>query len=541
MKGDNTFYNYVKKFLIEHKMLIIFCLVELLFIYGVRIFGYNIGVDTENSMIGSPTLNQRRVAMGRFGLVLLKYIQPAGKFNLYAANFFAVLFLLFSSLFWCMIFDFYSKVKSNIGYFVFSLFYLSSPIWVEVIYFTTQAAETVFIVALCPICIYFMWEGMKKNRKIYTVGAICALAFLISVYQAVIAMFCAGIFIVYILEIENGKLTDKQIKKLFINIVMSIACALVLYFVANSIFINLIFRIDKSSYLTKMIGGNKGESITGKVALFFAFIYKIFFINTPIHGKLVAPILVDYMGSEAVEHFTNAGHFSCILYLPALIYYVICICRNKIRSIFYFLAGAGILGCAVIFVIAAGGSVAARTLYAFALAGALLLYYTITHVSKRAAYVWCALVVLFGCNQTLRSSLLLTSDQVRYEREVWLCDKINDEIQRIKNISHLSDEKVLVVGKHEFDYGANFLAGDMCGQSVMSWFGSSSKNESTSRTLAFMKAHGYSYNAVKKDDENIDELRSVADGMPKFPEEGWVAEYNGSIIVKLSDFIYTED
>ena len=105
-------------------------------------------------------------------------------------------------------------------------------------------------------------------------GAICALAFLISVYQAVIAMFCAGIFIVYILEIENGKLTDKQIKKLFINIVMSIACALVLYFVANSIFINLIFRIDKSSYLTKMIGGNKGESITGKVALFFAFIKK---------------------------------------------------------------------------------------------------------------------------------------------------------------------------------------------------------------------------------------------------------------------------
>ena len=77
MKGDNTFYNYVKKFLIEHKMLIIFCLVERLFIYGVRIFGYNIGVDTENSMIGSPTLNQRRVAMGRFGLVLLKYIQPA--------------------------------------------------------------------------------------------------------------------------------------------------------------------------------------------------------------------------------------------------------------------------------------------------------------------------------------------------------------------------------------------------------------------------------------------------------------------------------
>lgn len=153
---------------------------------------------------------------------------------------------------------------------MFSLFYLSSPIWVEVIYFTTQAAETVFIVALCPICIYFMWEGMKKNRKIYTVGAICALAFLISVYQAVIAMFCAGILIVYILEIENGKLTDKQIKKLFINIVMSIACALVLYFAANSIFINLIFRIDKSSYLTKMIGGNKGESITGKVALFFA-------------------------------------------------------------------------------------------------------------------------------------------------------------------------------------------------------------------------------------------------------------------------------
>lgn len=540
MKGDSTIYNYTKKFLIEHKMLIIFCLVDLLLIYGIRIFCYNIGVDTENSVIGSTTLNQRRIAMGRFGLVLLKCIQPAGKFNMYAANFGAVLFLLFSSLLWCIIFDFYSKVKSNIGYFVFSLFYLSSPIWVEVIYFTTQAAETVFIVALCPICVYFMWEGMKNNRKMYTVGSICLLVFLISVYQAVIAMFCAGILIVYILEIENGVLTDKQIKKLFINMVLSATCALILYFVANNIVINLIFRIDKSNYFSNIIDGNKSESIIGKIALFMAFIYKIFFINTPIHGKIVVPILTDYMGSEAVEHFTNAGHFSCILYLPALIYYAICFFRNKIRSIFYFLAGAGILGCAVIFVIAAGGSVAARTLYAFALVGAFLIYYTITHVSKRTAYIWCALVVLFGSNQTLRSSLLLTSDQTRYEKEVWLCDKINDEIQRIKNINHLSDEKVLVIGKGEFDYGPNFLAGDMCGQSVMAWFGSTSKAESTSRTLAFMRAHGYSYKAVKKDDENIDELRSVADRMSVFPEEGWVSAYNGIIIVKLSDFIYTE-
>lgn len=541
MKGGNTIYNYVKKFLTEHKMLVIFCVVELLFIYGIRIFCYNVGVDTENSLIGSPTLNQRRVAMGRFGLVLLKYIQPDGKFSLYAANFFAVLFLLSSSLFWCVIFDFYSKVKSNIGYFVFCLFYLSSPIWAEVIYFTTQAAETVFIVALCPICIYFMWEGMKKNRKIYTVGAICALAFLISVYQAVVAMFCAGIFIVYILEIENGALTDKQIKKLFINIVLSVTCALVLYFVADSIFINWIFKVDKSSYLTKMIGGNKGGSIIGKIALFLAFIYKIFFIHTPVHGKIVAPVLAGYMGSEAVEHFTNAGQFSCILYLPALVYCVICFCKNKIKSIFYFFAGAGVLGCAVIFVIAAGGSVAVRTLYAFVLAAAFLLYYSITHAGKRAVYIWCALAVLFGINQTLRSSLLLTSDQIRYEREVWLCDKMNDEIQRVKNMNHLTDEKVMVIGKYEFDYGPNFLAGDMCGQPVMAWFASSSKAEATSRTLAFMKAHGYSYKSVKKDDENIDELRSVAAEMPAFPDNGWVSEYNGTVIVKLSDFIYTGD
>ena len=126
-------------------------MIELLFIYGVKIFHYNVGADTDLFLSGSRYLNWKSI--GRFGIVLLKGLSPSGEFNLYAANFCAALFLLAGAVFWCILFDMYSEKKSKWAYVVFCLFYLSSAVWVESNYFSCMSVETSFNVMLCPVCI----------------------------------------------------------------------------------------------------------------------------------------------------------------------------------------------------------------------------------------------------------------------------------------------------------------------------------------------------------------------------------------------------
>lgn len=198
-----------KLFLLYKKYipLTVFTTTILLFIYGIRLFNVNIGIDTELYMNGITNWCE----IGRFGLVFLQYIFKINEFNPIMQNCIAILFMIFGTLAWCYLLDVFSNHKINkISYFLFSLIFAASVVWTEQIYFTCQATETCFILILCPTIIFLMLNGITENNKLNITTSVILLIFTLSVYQATIMMFCSGILICFLLMKEQTSYDEKS-------------------------------------------------------------------------------------------------------------------------------------------------------------------------------------------------------------------------------------------------------------------------------------------------------------------------------------------
>ena len=143
---------------------------------------------------------------GHFGYILLEYLFDGInlRLNIFSANFLACSFLLGSCLLWISLFRHYSEQKNILAELSFCLFYLSSKVWIENIYFTMMAAKAMFIIFLCPICVYVTTEAISRKNKFYLFAAIAFCVFIISVSQTVITLIFAGLLAVYFLRSEKN-------------------------------------------------------------------------------------------------------------------------------------------------------------------------------------------------------------------------------------------------------------------------------------------------------------------------------------------------
>ena len=103
------------KFVKDRKFLVLFELVLVLFLFGIRMLNLTVSIDTD-SFINSPNTTLNWLMIGRWGLVLSKKIFGTMWFNLYIASVMGYVCIVGYLLLGCYLFYYVSNGKKKYNY-----------------------------------------------------------------------------------------------------------------------------------------------------------------------------------------------------------------------------------------------------------------------------------------------------------------------------------------------------------------------------------------------------------------------------------------
>lgn len=525
----------------KYKSLMILAVIMAISIYGARMFSYIVSVDTDLYLYDSTYFNKVWIpSEGRFAYsIIQQFIQGNSlRLNVVFINVIAVFFLVCSNFVWIYLFEKWGLCINKAAAYAFSIFYLSSTIWVEIIYFTMMAAEMMFGLVLCPVCVMLTYKCIdsKQKRKVLYFLTIFSTAFLFALHQPIALMYVEGLLVVFIMRKENGQEENEKWKGLpkLLKMASVSMVSLLSYFVLNAICMKFIYRGEWTRYATGMLSpGDVGVSIKGVV--FYLYSFFVGDAATWISDPIIKASAQS--GELAVKVFHKRLLHGTPFFLLSLILAAYFVFKNKkLRTdIVNYMLWTGAFLSIITFVVLTGGATAERYLYAFPLFSGFLVFYATIHINRRRLLIlWMVLAVFFGYRQTYKSALMIASDTKRYEMDKWLSQEIDRRIGECSDDSH----PVLILGGYDFEYGDDYLQGDVIGNSAMMW-GYNNKTGITPDSVPFMASQGFYYTALDSEDERIDEIRAYAvENMPSFPDKGCTQLYKGVTVVKLSDFAY---
>ena len=516
--------------------------IMMVFTYGIKLFWYSIGIDTELFMADKASF-MNWLQIGRFGLVLLSKFWYIKEFNPFTAFFTAFCLIWFFTISWCYIIAIFCRnTDRNNKLIPFALVFITMPVWAEQFYFILQAAETAFIISLCPYVIYFLYKGFLDNEKGKILCASILLVFMTSVYQAIVPLFCCGVFVCFILLQEQTDYEPRVYRNFCLKVFITLVGAMAVYFFIDRIVISVLFHIEKSAYVDDM--NQWGQvPIRRNILNILFFGYTVTIGNSHLMQSIVNPLIASYArtGMGAAEAIANLSRVSGnILLLPVTIFFLVkitTVMRKTIpsgRRLLYTLAGIGIPLCIMLLAIIGGNRPPLRSLYALPLAFAFMFFYLIVSYKKRIASVIACFALLAAVYQAQITAQVFYSDQIRYNEDIRLAQELNNLIIQVQP----DNEKlpVALIGRYQAAsiFRTNFLQGEVIGHSVFEW--ANIPSDTTKRSLAFMKSLGFYYDMP--DNEQLDQAHKEALLMPAYPDPGCVKRMRDFIVVRISETLY---
>jgi hypothetical protein len=533
------------KFCKNNVPLIISVTIGLFFSYGIKLVCYSIGIDTEFFLADKPSSLKWNVQIGRFGLSLLQRLWYIHEFNPVSAFFITFCFIWLFTISWSYCVAVFGKnTGRNNKLIPFALLFMTMPVWAEQFYFVFQSAETACMIFLCPYVIYLLYQGFLHNEKGKVICAFILLVLMISVYQAIILLFCAGVFACFVLLQEHSDYEPQVYRLLCLKLFITLISALAAYFLLDKLFVTVIFNTEKSEYLDNMNLWGK-EPIIKNILRILLYGYILTIGHIPIVQSVTEPIMAQFArtGMEGVRVLSRQSKIiGNVLLLPVTLCFIIQISKmvqGKIvtgRRILYILAGIGIPFSIMLLPIILGNIPPVRSIYALPFVSAFMIFYLITKYKRPIASVIAGIALLVSIYQAQTTTQLFYSDYLRYQADVRLAFELDRSIIQIQD-----DTKKLpiaFVGKYQIDFKTNFLPGQVLGHSCFGWVSPNEVLESTKRGLAFMKSLGINYESP--DENQMNQARVAAEFMPSYPATGSVIRLPDLIVVKLSESTYVE-
>ncbi|MDR0719070.1 MAG: glucosyltransferase domain-containing protein [Treponema sp.] len=533
------------KFCKNNVPLIISVTIGLFFSYGIKLVCYSIGIDTELLLADKASYQKWIVQIGRFGSDLLHRFWYIHEFNPVGAFFITFCFIWLFTISWSYCLSVFGKnTGRNNKLIPFALLFMTMPVWAEQFYFVCQSAETACMIFLCPYVIYLLYQGFLHNEKGKVICAFTLLVLMISVYQAIIVLFCAGVFACFVLLQEHSDYEPQVYRLLCLKLFITVIAALAAYFLLDKLFVTVIFNTEKSEYLDNMNLWGK-EPIIRNILRILLYGYILTIGHIPIVQSVAEPVMAQFArtGMELAKEFSRQSRIiGNVLLFPAALCFIIQISKmvqGKIvagRRILYILAGIGIPFSIMLLSIISGNIPPIRSMYALPFASAFMIFYLITKYKKPISSVIAGIALLVSVYQAQTTAQLFYSDYLRYQEDVRLAFELDRSILRLQD----DTEKLPIafIGKYKIDFKTNFLPGGVLGHSFFGWPTPDYVFESTKRGLAFMQSLGINYESP--DENQMNQARLAAEPMPSYPATGSVKRLSDLIVVKFSESMYVE-
>jgi hypothetical protein len=449
----------------------------------------------------------------------------------------------FFTISWCYIIAIFSKNTGRNNILIpFALVFMTMPVWAEQFYFLLQAAENAFIIGLCPYVIYLLYKGFLDNEKDKIVYASLLLIFMTSVYQAIIPLFCCGVFACFVLFQEHSDHEPKIYRNLCLKLFITLIGSLLIYFIIARVIIPGIFHIEKSDYIDSWNNWRQ-KPFKENVNNILRFGYTITMGNNSLFQAIVNPIIANHAktGIQAAEALANQSKIlgnSILLPCTVLFLYKISSIMRKVipsgRRLLYILAGIGIPLSIILLAIIGGTLPVSRSLYSLPLALAFMFFFLIKSYKKKVCAVIACIALLTAGYQAQITAQLFYSDQIRYNEDVRLAFELEKLIVQVQPDGQKLP--VVLVGKYQSTarFRVNFLQGEVIGHSFFDW--GFYPEHITERGLPFMKSLGIYFDMPDKDQINlaVEEAASI----PSYPDPNCVRRINDFIVVKISETLY---
>ena len=516
--------------------------VALFFTYGIKLFGYSIGIDAELFITSRPEMWEWATKTGRFGFPLLSKLWHYNEFNPYTTFFVAFCLIWLFTISWCYIIAIFSnKTGRNYTLIPFALLFMTMPVWAEQFYFLQQVIETTILLSLCPFVIYLLYKGFLDSEYAKIACAFFLLVFMISVYQVILPFFCCGVFICFLLLQENSNYESRIYGKLCLSLFITLIGALICYFFIDNLIIPGVFNITKADYLDNMnLWGQRTLKEVVFHTLLFAYVTTIGHITfiqgilNPIFFTIADnPVSILTIGSLA----NTSRIWGNVFLLPVIVVFIVKIFHGLDKNIpsrrraLYIVSAIGIPVSIMFLTLAGGGSIPPlRSLFALPLAFSFMFFYIINSFYKKIAFFLTCLAFFAAFTQAKTTAQLFYSDQMRYNEDVRFVYELEKSINQVQPL--FTKLPVAFVGKHQVSSRIrnNFLQGEVIGHSFFEW--DTSISEVTRRGLAFMATQGIHFEMVNPN--QLDYAIWESEYMPFYPNPGYILNANDYIIVKLS-------
>ena len=233
----------------------------IIFLNSYRIFSEVIGVDTEQSLMAFDTHVNWTMGLGRFvSAFLMKILMPYG-FSYKTA----MLFIVLGWIGVCLLYHYFLEKYGNWNRWsclVFSLAFVSCPIWSEQNYFVCTVFVNVIGMMFSIAAAHFMLQSFENKlnwKKVWTAALFIVLA--VGIYQALLYLVVANCIIFLTVNAYTKKKRFAEYLRQGIGCIGLLAVSVILYFIVSRIMSALLYDsatdyvgfTDAASYITGRI------------------------------------------------------------------------------------------------------------------------------------------------------------------------------------------------------------------------------------------------------------------------------------------------
>lgn len=514
----------MKEYYNKHKVMLFVTIMLTMICYGHHAISANIGIDTEQYIIGLYGKDWVVQSLGRFGYYYSIMVLNGGHYNPYMNGLMFLIIFCGAALLWPYVFYKISGKEERYSYFLFPVIFLTNPIWAAQFYFTLQQGAVALGVLLQVVSFLLLFDVLlnkKPERKfrnwIQMVISVLLAFYAIGTYQAfpglhlVEAAGCLLVLFDRMLD-ENPSL---EMHKLF----WKRTIAVVLHFFVSYFLYMLVCKVMKwgtSNYLQIQWG----RKPTGAILKGLWNDLKNILLGRDVYAGWILLI--------------------CVFLLALLVLQMLRRPVNVWLKADYILLAVGNIIAVIALNIAIGGVPADRArlpvifsaaflgMYTFSRCGVLIKGYFRSLVRVAAEI---AIVLSLFCQSHKLQTLFYTDDICNMQEY-----QVGADIVRNIEIAGGDDcATVVVVGKWDAPLNYSCLKQAPIGASSFNWdYVEDQPTSGTRRTVLYLcAAFGKSYNG-DPDDNQRNMAASMAEEIPCYPQDGYVVNKDGLIIVRLS-------
>lgn len=500
--GHTSFANWIK----TQKILIIWIVFIMLMAYGIKIFNYNISIDTDIMIYNAMGNLKAYIGSRRFAVSFTKMLLSTDIVNPFLLNFLMGSILLLAAIIWCYTLNILSGNTNSFSNCIFSGIFLTHPLMAEQFEFTLQGTEVALALLIMAPAVYFIYRYVIMNdKKIYLFAGILLMVWCFGTYQSFFVIYILGCISTIIFSLSKKEQNNLYWLKIIVYEVVILIISAILYFLVSSA---VIFLFDSQhSYIDSMIMW-KTQPIKVCLEKIWVFLRMVILGEGTFYNKLYILFIFLFI----IHYFQYAK-------------------SKSTNRIIYLICWIGICVSPFMMSIVLGNQEPKRAQFYLPFMLALGFYYLSLQITRKNLYIiLCSVCLICSFKQAVITSRLFYTDFLRFEDDKNLVYSIS---QKMGELGFLSGERkyVVFIGEHRARLNNSAEYGQIIG---MSRFNTGAPPTGvTPNAISIFRVFGYDF--WPPGDEQYEKAIEWSKEMTCWPEDGSICCRDGIIVVKLSE------